>query len=403
MRNTTRKFRTIFPLTVVIFLSFWLLGKRVASAPQEDQTKWTAQSHDRTNFPLTGKHQMVSCRECHFKGVFEGTPRTCEACHWERRQDDRYRLQLGIHCSDCHTPTAWKDVKPAQWNHEAVTGFRLEGSHRVLDCAECHGVNGFRKTAVECYSCHAEDYKSTRDPNHAAANFPTQCQVCHHSGVTWKGAKFDHKFPLKGRHRLTACADCHKSGQYTGTPSACVSCHLKDYNGTTDPNHKNAGFPTDCVACHGDGANSWGGAAVDHTQFWPLQGVHQRLDCNACHSKGYNLPKDCYGCHVADYNNTTDPNHKTTGFPTSCDNCHYPTHTVWSQAVFNHDFPIKSGRHTGFKCSDCHLTSNYNQFSCIDCHTHSRSTTDSHHSDVGGYSYSSQACYSCHPKGQAGD
>jgi hypothetical protein len=221
--------------------------------------------------------------------------------------------------------------------------------------------------------------------------------------MSWEGAVFVHKFELQGKHKLAACTDCHTTGQYEGLPSTCVSCHLANYNGTTDPNHTQAGFPTDCVICHGDGASGWGNANVNHAQYWPLQGAHQILNCSACHSKGYNLPKDCYGCHATDYNNAANPNHKAAGFPTTCDTCHYPTHTAWTQAVFVHDFPIKSGKHTDLICADCHTTNNFQQFSCIDCHTHSKSAVDPEHREVAGYSYNSQSCYACHPKGQAGD
>ncbi|RPJ03222.1 MAG: hypothetical protein EHM31_01520, partial [Candidatus Aminicenantes bacterium] len=58
-------------------------GSQAVKAGQE----WTVESHDRTNFPLTGKHRTLSCRECHINLVFEGTPTDCEVCHWQRRQD----------------------------------------------------------------------------------------------------------------------------------------------------------------------------------------------------------------------------------------------------------------------------------------------------------------------------
>ena len=74
------------------------------------QKKWDAVAHDKTNFPLKGKHRTVACSECHVKGVMQGTPTDCEACHWNRKQDDRYRLQLGHHCADCHTPFDWKRI-----------------------------------------------------------------------------------------------------------------------------------------------------------------------------------------------------------------------------------------------------------------------------------------------------
>jgi hypothetical protein len=451
----------------------WGTGQEKPAQAAGDAQKWTIERHGGTNFPLVGRHRTVPCAECHVKGVFEGTPTSCEACHWDRRQDDRYRLRLGVQCGDCHTPSAWKNVRPAAWDHEIMTGFRREGIHKTLDCADCHG-DGLGKASPDCFSCHAEDYRGVEDPDHVAGGFPTDCAVCHPGQNSWEGAVLPHvAFPLQGRHRTLECAACHPGGRYQGTPADCVACHLEDYNATndpnhraagfptdcpschgtgavswegaafdhassfalrgahatldcsachaagydlptdcygchaadynatTDPNHREAGFPTDCVSCHGTGAVTWSGASFDHSQFFRLQGAHTTLDCSACHAAGYDLPTNCYGCHEADYNGTTDPNHRASGFPTTCDNCHYPNHVSWSQAVFQHDFPITSGRHSGFSCSDCHPTSNFREFSCTGCHT--RSETDGHHNDVGGYVYNSANCYACHPRGVADD
>lgn len=84
--------------------------------------------------------------------------------------------------------------------------------------------------------------------------------------------------------------------------------------------------------------------------------------------------------------------------------CH--TESAWVPSSFDHDqdyFPIYSGRHNNKwdLCSECHLNSaNYAVFSCIDCHEHSNQTqVNGHHNGVGGYSYNSIACYSCHPNG----
>jgi hypothetical protein len=376
-------------------------GQEKKTKPAPDATKWTAETHDGTGFPLAGIHRTVACAECHIKGVFEGTPTACEACHWDRRQDDRYRLRLGAHCGDCHAPTSWKAVPPSRWDHESLTGFRREGLHRTLDCAECHGED-LGKAVPDCLSCHEEDYRNAKEPDHAAGGFPADCAVCHLSQKSWRGAVVAHAvFPLKGSHRTLDCSACHPGGRYQGTPSECAACHLADYSGTSDPDHRAAAFPTDCVSCHGDGAVGWQGAIFDHARFFVLQGAHKPLDCAACHARGYDLPKDCYGCHAADYSSTSDPNHKASGFPTTCDGCHLPSHASWSQAVFQHDFPIKSGKHVGFSCADCHLTSNYREYSCTDCHTHDKATTDRHHDDVSGYVYNSANCYACHPHGVA--
>lgn len=287
----------------------------------------TAESHDRTNFPLVGRHRTLGCRECHVNLVFEGTPTDCEVCHWQRRQDDRYSLRLGTRCADCHTPQSWKKVDPAKWSHETDAGFRLEGMHRTLDCEACHGSSGFEPRSTDCYSCHESDYLGTREPNHAEAGFPTSCPSCHNQ-LAWEDASFNHAgFVLQGAHASAACSDCHKNGVYAGTSPACASCHLDDYNGTTDPNHSSSGFPLDCTQCHGTSANGWSGAN------------------------------------------------------------------------FVHAFPIQSGKHAGVACSECHRTSDYRVFSCLECHAHEQTAMNNEHSGITGYSYSSQACYACHPQG----
>jgi hypothetical protein len=56
------------------------------------------QFHNETAFPLDGRHRTVECASCHINHVYKGTPTRCFDCHWVRRQDDRYRLQLGSQC-----------------------------------------------------------------------------------------------------------------------------------------------------------------------------------------------------------------------------------------------------------------------------------------------------------------
>src|SRR5688572_17869809 len=60
------------------------------------------QFHNETTFPLEGRHRTVECASCHLNNVYKGTPTRCFDCHWIRRQDDRYRLQLGSQCDQCH-------------------------------------------------------------------------------------------------------------------------------------------------------------------------------------------------------------------------------------------------------------------------------------------------------------
>jgi hypothetical protein len=536
-------------LVIGSLFGFLLLVESSPQEPTPDRMRMIL-AHDNTSFPLTGKHKFVDCGSCHIRGVIGGTPETCEACHWDRRQDDPNRLQLGTQCADCHTTASWARILPGAWDHRAQTGFALEGSHASLSCEDCHTARNFSSATAECVQCHRDDFISARAPDHQAAAFPETCEVCHLNQVRWQGARFDHDrafalrgahqsaecgachrdgvfagtpsscfdchradyeratnpnhlqagfptdcaschgasatswetatfdharvfplkgmhqtvqcsachpggnftatssecvdchrgdyertsqpnhlaagfstscvgchgdsatswsgaafehdrfFPLNGRHRTVDCTACHVGGRFAGTPSACIDCHRADYDSATSPNHRQAGFSTDCTTCHGTGASGWTGASFNHNQFFPLQGAHRSLDCQACHARGYDLPRDCFGCHAPDYNAARNPDHVRSGFPTSCVNCHFANHTSWNQAVFRHDFPIDNGPHARLDCVECHQAST-REFSCTLCHEHEKRRTDEEHREVGGYQYNSQACYACHPNGRS--
>jgi hypothetical protein len=237
-----------------------------------------------------------------------------------------------------------------------------------------------------------------------AAGFPQDCALCH-AATAWRPAAFDHsrtRFPLTGAHTTVSCSTCHASGQYAGLPAACVSCHLKQYNATTSPNHVSAGFPPDCQTCHT--TTQWPGATFDHnkTRFL-LTGAHTKAQCESCHVGGRyaGTPADCYSCHSREFNSVSDPNHLAAGFLKTCTTCH--TTSAWSGATLTHKFPIYSGSHAGkwTSCTDCHTnSSNYAVFSCINCHAHEKAETDKDHHSVRGYTYDSAACYSCHPTGK---
>ena len=72
---------------------------------------------------------------------------------------------------------------------------------------------------------------------------------------SWLNATFNHSstgFPLTGSHTVPPrqCSDCHVNNNYNLNTTACVSCHLKDYQGANNPNHVQAGFPQTCEQCH---------------------------------------------------------------------------------------------------------------------------------------------------------
>lgn len=370
--NTKSFINKVFPLAVMVLLFGWFFGEKQGLGGKQEVEQWSVESHDRTNFPLVGKHRTVTCRECHLDGVFEGTPTACEACHWERRQDDRYALRLGIHCADCHEPFTWKHVTPNKWSHETATGYVLQGIHRTIDCADCHGDSGFKGAAVECFGCHEKDYRESRNPDHAAAGFSKICQDCHFNNSSWRGARFSHDtYPLKGTHAVANCSDCHSSGQYAGLPSECVFCHQADYDSARDPDHRGTGFPTACQNCHGTDALTWEGADFTHTIF-PLSGKHRLANCLDCHRSGQyeGLPSECVFCHRDDYNRTRDPNHRRLNYPLDCEACHGTQAITWEGAEFSHDsFPLK-GQHAVIDCSGCHRSGQYEGLPavCVFCH-----------------------------------
>lgn len=356
--------------------------------------QWKGAGFNHNTFPLLQGHSGVKCTDCHTSGAFNAIPTACYTCHQGNYQaaksPDHAASGFSTNCQDCHTLAAgWK---PASFDHSK---FPLTQGHSLATCTDCHKSGVFSALPTDCYTCHQQNYTATTNPNHVAAGFSTACQTCHTTVPGWKPATFNHTvFPLTLGHSTPACADCHKSGNYSSTPTDCYSCHKQDFTATSNPNHVTAGFPTTCTTCHTTNPG-WKPASYNHSAF-PLTQGHSGVSCTDCHKNGnYTaLSTDCNTCHATDYNNTTNPNHKTLGFSTTCTQCH-TTNPGWKPASYTaHDsqFPIYSGRHKGVwtNCSECHTnTANYALFDCKRCHT------DVHKSN----NYSNAQCYSCHPRG----
>jgi len=376
------------------------------SAPSLDQ-------HALTRFPLTGGHEHVGCESCHLDdqgGQFSPLDTDCVSCH----EADYRATQLVDHvasgfptdCLQCHSVQAWR-LAPVFDHAAASNGFELLGAHDQVGCEGCHIRPGNElryhpSGESDCVACHRTDY----DREHQGSNFPTDCLQCHNRS-TWDDADFDHSlssFPLVGAHVSLDCSECHGSAnallfRTPATPSDCVACHQKDYDGQ----HRGSGFATTCLDCHT--TSTWDGADFDHSQSrFPLVGAHVTLGCNQCHGSGNVLlfqtpstPSDCVACHQKDYNRQ----HQGSGFSTTCLDCH--TTSRWEGATFNHSqyFPITSGGHRGTVCSDCHtVPTDKRVFTCLSCHEHRQSKVDGDHRGVSGYVYQSDACYACHPNGK---
>jgi hypothetical protein len=358
---------------------------------------WDTSTFDHSHFPLTGAHLTPDCTDCHIGGNYDATPNTCDGCHLDDYQqtNDPNHQQAGFptDCNVCHTPTAWQN---ANFDHSF---FPLTGSHMGVDCAQCHTGGVFEGTSPDCVSCHLDDYNGANDPNHAQAGFPTDCDSCH-TPTSWQGGNFDHSwFPLQGAHSTPSCEECHVGGVFEGTSSDCASCHLDDYNQTSDPNHQQAGFPTDCAACHQP--IRWEDADFDHSQF-PLTGGHNGVDCESCHIGGVfeGTSSDCASCHLDDYQQTNNPDHQQAGFPTDCTSCHNTN--GWQGATVNHEWWPLTGQHQGVNCEDCHIGGNFQNTpnDCFSCHQGDyNQTNDPNHQDAG-FPTDCQQCHS--PSGWGG-
>lgn len=344
--------------------------------------------HQRTVYPLVGKHLQVDCAACHkteqrngrefqrFKGVAFAN---CSSCH-----DDPHRNALMKDCKDCHTEQTFGNVRHAvgRYDHQA-TGFPLKGKHRKLDCAACHDtglppatVLKDRKgiAASDCVQCHKD---------HHEGRYGTACANCHNEEsfqVTAVIKDFDHDrtdFPLLGKHRAVDCRKCHEES-YTKplAHNTCASCHDDYHQGE----FRKDGETPDCALCHTvDGFQGSLFTFDDHAKTkFPLDGAHVATPCLECHWKEdrwtfRNIGQRCADCHE-DVHQGQIPEKYYPG--QRCENCHLTDR--WTSSRFDHGqtrFPL-DGAHKKQDCRACHKPETgfpYGRFvslamECASCH-----------------------------------
>ena len=258
--HTSRSYLTVSPSCATCHTDAHAARRGKACETCHTPEGWASASrafHKTGRFNLEGRHLDVPCESCHLKGAVKGTPTKCVDCHWIRRQDDPYRTRLGSDCETCHRPVSWTAVT---WNHGAATGTPLSPAHRALACDNCHTNRRFDAGSPSCYSCHAKQYQSSTQPSHAAAGFPTQCELCHKpSHTSFTQATFQHNayFPLSGVHATQACASCHATASTRARRATATAATARTTSARASPNHAAAGFPTACESCHRPSDPSW--------------------------------------------------------------------------------------------------------------------------------------------------
>jgi hypothetical protein len=315
---------------------------------------------------------------------------------------------LAIACENCHVASGWRPIRPKPEFDHNRTNYPLRGMHEKVQCTQCHVRPMFTDVGKTCADCHADIHRR---------KFGSDCAQCHTVRgwqVTIQQIKeHQNRFPLFGAHAAVLCEDCHKGaavGQYQGLSTACASCHLKDYQQTTNPNHASAKFSTSCESCHT--FDTWLNAKFDHsTTGFLLTDGHATVPCAACHiNNNYNLqiaPNDCgnSGCHLTTWQQTNNPTHSTAGpmfAVANCSNCHTPK--GWDSAHFDHSFTgfLLTNGHANVPCASCHINNNYNlQIRPTDCgnsgcHLTTWQQTNNPVHSTAGPAFAVENCTNCH-------
>lgn len=348
------------------------LGKDCGKCHGVKAWKTSRFDHDKTKFPLHGKHKEASCNSCHPNERYKDIATACIACH---RINDVHGERYGDKCEKCHNEKKWKEIP---FDHDKDTKYRLQGKHRDVGCDTCHGGKKLYgvKLGMKCIDCHKSDDKH-------AGRYGEKCESCH-SPKEWEHTEFSHdkdtKFPLKGYHKDLDCQDCHR-GEIEKRQEArkCYDCHQND-----DVHKGKEGKR--CERCHNE--QHWGKKVVfDHDMTkLPLIGLHAAVPCEECHlANNYKIASyTCNACHKKD-----DVHKLTLG--SNCAFCHTPN--GWRVWRFDHDTQSDyklEGAHKDLHCHVCHRDPVSDKIrlpkTCGGCHQ----ADDVHHGNFG------PQCERCH-------
>ena len=265
--------------------------------------------HNKTNYPLTGKHVTVKCDGCHKPNVkFKKSEyNECLDCH-----KDIHKGTFGIDCVRCHVTDGWK-VLDERYSDHSKTKFPLEGKHKPVKCDKCHKPNQqFEKGQYnECMDCHSDYHQKQfvkREDKGA-------CESCHNvfgyaPSLFTVASHSKTEFAIKGAHLAQPCIICHKLTEskkpilnFKPPERKCQECHR-------DNHYRQFVETKSCENCHGE--FSWNKLVFDHDKdsSYPLKGAHKKVACNDCHKEIKNgteeyrlykpLETKCESCHTSD-------------------------------------------------------------------------------------------------------
>lgn len=365
--------------------------------------------------PLSASHAAIDgpdhCNDCHSDGR-EVISDKCLGCHDHSDLKSRINAGKGFHasaqvsgkkCASCHNEHKGRSFDLMGWaaipngtkgfDHD-VTGWKLEGKHGAVDCADCHktknrqGLRTYLGQDRLCGSCHKADQPHGFDRREMLA-----CERCHNQSV-WNpplaDRDFDHNkradasMPLLGAHEDVKCSQCHPDAKFNlpgNHADFCGNCHDSPHDGQLFGKK-------DCEWCHSPSYGALDKFKFDHDKktTFALGNAHAKMGCYDCHTKqlGESKPdKTCQagGCHAKD-NKHGDRFAAFGGDPPACATCHLSS-TSWVKGAtnFNHDKKTKfklTGRHDQIACRECHRgrsPADFERFDagsvgCRGCHEH---------------------------------
>jgi hypothetical protein len=250
------------------------------------QINQSAFNHDKTNFPLVGKHKSVSCNNCHknptgYKMKFS----LCTDCHIDYHKAQFVVNDQVQNCSECHSEYGFRPSSFSMEMHNK-TKFQITGAHLATPCEYCHYQQKnwtFKGTGIACINCHENIHKNELKVEFLPDN---NCSFCHET-ESWNTISFDHKktnFPLFGKHSSISCGSCHRKTEnenttiiFSSIKKECESCH-KDVHFRQ---FQVEGI-SDCSRCHA--FENWKPEKFDHSKTeFNLDGAHKNIPCVKCH------------------------------------------------------------------------------------------------------------------------
>ena len=251
--------------------------------------------HNKTDYPLVGKHRFVNCSKCHGNDL-NSKPRhqNCFDCHTDYHNGEFTEGAKIKDCRSCHNLEGFSPSDFTIKEHDKIE-FKLTGGHLAVPCKSCHLKSDkwhFKNIGAKCIDCHKNVHGSEITNKFMPDN---NCSACHFT-EGWNTIKFDHAltaFPLEGRHKDVECGKCHykeennigKIFRFVSLDSKCESCHDDVHMGQFTENGK-----SNCIGCHT--FNNWKPEKFDHNKTrFSIEGAHQKLECSRCHpviTKGSN-------------------------------------------------------------------------------------------------------------------